>query len=642
MSFSLFQKFKNRFHVSGNKAMKKTDLSVILICILCGFIFTGCGKLKAIMDPKFQNAGDSHNNAVDDVSLQHKDEIDKTEDIPLTDSEKDDDLDNNKDADPDMSVADKDDTIYGNGGHFVKYGGKIYFRAPGKDAMNKAALWGEYDHIGEAVSSTVTSYNPDTHETQALFEDTSIGPMVISGGRFILTEMDANGESHVNSFSLDGSDKRNLPGSRIYATQLSGKYFVTGGYEDDNNLHFYICDDGGSSHEVDNTLTLHDFAGISDDHFFCITCEGDEPYGSFAGYELETGNEIPYGHFGEISEYYNYPGLPECLDTDENSVYLQMSAYEGTGNFYSSSKWYKADLSKAGSLEEITVEGERTDDEEEGYTRPTVMLNDGKLKYVDGTPQTAAVDSEGYAGIYDENGKFIKIADGYVTLYDDDQEGRTNTEICELVDDCIYIVRNNEVYDPDSSIGWRDAYRRQNTWIECINVDSGEIVNLLSIGVSNMNEIDTDKTLEFGDQSDPLKGLVADDILEMYRASYDVNNSNSVHDEAYALGSWIQDTIGNNINSDIRELGESIGRKYEFRFGTDISNNFDDNFPEIYGTYFALKDYYNSDGKNSSEIYDDISEENDLLGTGDPERIKEMYNDMQLFITSCNTYIRGR
>ena len=40
-----------------------------------------------------------------------------------------------------------------------------------------------------------------------------------------------------------------------------------------------------------------------------------------------------------------------------------------------------------------------------------------------------------------------------------------------------------------------------------------------------MNETDTDKTLEFGDQSDPLKGLVADDILEMYRASYDVNNS---------------------------------------------------------------------------------------------------------------------
>ena len=167
MSFSLFQKFKNRFHVSGNKAMKKTDLSVILICILCGFIFTGCGKLKAIMDPKFQNAGDSHNNAVNDVSLQHKDEIDKTEDIPLTDSEKDDDLNNNKDADPDMSVADKDDTIYGNGGHFVKYGGKIYFRAPGKDAMNKAALWGEYDHIGEAVSSTVTSY--DLEKMKELF-----------------------------------------------------------------------------------------------------------------------------------------------------------------------------------------------------------------------------------------------------------------------------------------------------------------------------------------------------------------------------------------------------------------------------------------------------------------------------------------
>ena len=602
----------------------------------------GCGRIKALLNPGSQNTGDSSDNKVDNGSLQLNDDNDQKSDIPWTDPETNSDQKNDKKDVPDTPETDKDDTIYGNGGHFVKFGGKIYFRAPGKDAMGKAALWGEYDHIGEAVSGTMTSYDPQTHETEALFDDTSIGSIVISGERFILAGMDADGDGHVYSLSLDGSDKKELPGSRIYATQPSGKYFITGGYEDDNKLHFFICDDEGGSHEINNTLTLHDFAGISEDHFFCITCEDDETYGSFAGYELETGNEIPYGHFGEISEYYNYPALPECLDTDENSVYLQMSAYEGTGNFYSSSKWYKADLNKAGSLEEITVEGERIDDEEEGFTRPTVMLKDGMLKYVDGTPQTAAVDSEGYAGIYDENGRFIRIADGYVTLYDDDQEGRTNTEICELVDDCIYIVRNNEVYVPDESIGWRDAYRRQNTWIECINVDSREIVNLLSIGVSNMNETDTDKTLEFGDQSDPLKGLVADDILEMYRASYDVNNSKSVHDEAYALGSWIQDTIGNNINPDIRELGESIGRKYEFRFGTDISNNFDDNFPEIYGTYFALKDYYNFDGKNSSEIYDDISEENDLLGTGDPERIKEMYNDMQMFITSCNTYIRGR
>ncbi|MCR5301209.1 MAG: hypothetical protein K6E49_02085 [Lachnospiraceae bacterium] len=138
---------------------------------------------------------------------------------------------------------------------------------------------------------------------------------------------------------------------------------------------------------------------------------------------------------------------------------------------------------------------------------------------------------------------------------------------------------------------------------------------------------------------DPLEGLVASDILEKFRSSNPVGNSDSIKDEANALGSWVQNNIGK-IPKDIKDKGEKIGNSYEFWFGTDISNNFDDNFPRIYETYFCLKDYYMSDGDRNRDYYESISEENDFLGTGDPEKIEMMYKDMQEFITDCNNIIR--
>ena len=140
---------------------------------------------------------------------------------------------------------------------------------------------------------------------------------------------------------------------------------------------------------------------------------------------------------------------------------------------------------------------------------------------------------------------------------------------------------------------------------------------------------------------DPLEGLVSNDILTEFRESNPVEHSDSIKDEANALGKWVQKNISS-IPKSIREKGEAIGRHYEFWFGTDVGNNFDGNFPIIYSTYYSLKDYYTSDGKRSSDFYDDVMEENEFLGNGDPENIKRMYSDMQEFITDCNNFIRSK
>ncbi|MBO4456572.1 MAG: hypothetical protein J5802_02505 [Butyrivibrio sp.] len=142
--------------------------------------------------------------------------------------------------------------------------------------------------------------------------------------------------------------------------------------------------------------------------------------------------------------------------------------------------------------------------------------------------------------------------------------------------------------------------------------------------------------------SDPLKDLVADDILEKFRASRPVRNESSVYEESYILGKWVMKTIGkDNMPESLKEKAQHIGAGNEFWFGTDVSNNFSNDFATMYETYYMLKDYYNSNGKNNANFYENIIhscwEEN---SSENPAIIKSMYDDLQEFVSECNNLIR--
>lgn len=138
---------------------------------------------------------------------------------------------------------------------------------------------------------------------------------------------------------------------------------------------------------------------------------------------------------------------------------------------------------------------------------------------------------------------------------------------------------------------------------------------------------------------DPLKGLVEDDILDVFRASNPVESS-VVYDEGVNFGSWVQDRLGDDIDEDIQVEGEEIGRAHEFWFGTDVGNNFESNFPIIYGTYYALKDYYESGRYRSEDFYNKVLEEVEYFCGGDDNNIKDMCYDLREFVTDCNNAIR--
>lgn len=223
-------------------------------------------------------------------------------------------------------------------------------------------------------------------------------------------------------------------------------------------------------------------------------------------------------------------------------------------------------------------------------------------------------------------------------------------------DDGYYISFNSSDYDVDFDY-FIHVYvtNEQKAFIEANKYDELEITfiyekNEYGYDIYSATPVDikvvTDDPADianYDESIDPLKGLVADDILTAFRSEHTVKDPTSVKEEAVRLGHWVQKTIGKNgFTEENKEKGTDIGYSYEFCFGTDISNNIENNLPYMYKVYYALKDYYNSNGTNNKAMYDALVEQNEDLGNGDPARIDKMYKDLQEFISICNGLVRAQ
>ncbi|MCR5590624.1 MAG: hypothetical protein K6F73_03765, partial [Lachnospiraceae bacterium] len=360
----------------------------------------------------------------------------------------------------------------------------------------------------------------------------------------------------------------------------------------------------------------------------------------------EDGEITELGMVGDTERGY---GVPKQFRYIDGSIYLCVGYYEGTGNFLSRWDIVKATPGVKGSLE-IAING---DDEPSTYEGegpdPDVPVfffdTGGGLGHAEHVPYQA------YMGYGDKENDMFYYDDIFEEqLLVEDFIDRSDYENCSIIQDMesiaetVFVIYADAVADSEYDIGWRMGYSMTGWHICAIPFGYGHLdekglaKDIIYFQGENQK---TTKDADAKISGDPLKGLVADDILGKFRESNPVKNPGSVEKEAQALGSWVQKSI-KNLPAATKEKGEKIGLRNEFWFGTDIGNNLDSNFAGIYAAYYALKDYYTSDGARSADFYASVMEENEFMGSGDPESIKKMYDDMQGFVTDCNNIIRGR
>ena len=628
--------------------MKRRSLAMIIIGLIICYILVGCGKAADTgLSDKLKTEKESEEKKIQEGSYSKKEPVEGSYDETVSEEVSEEDVASTFDA---ASFADafKNGSVV-NGSYFVRVGNKVYFRKISPDSMDAGAQFGEF--LNTEFTPTVCPlicFDLNAGKYEEVGKIRGVGELYACPEGFYVGELNPNSlDSYCTDLydlATDESDFycKGIPlgvsdsGKLLAVEQFIGQSICTTLVRDGNetatlggeNIYYEYCGFVGE--------TLIVLLRTASDEF--ILCSVDD-----------SGDVTELGQVGGWQT--GYPELEEFIMSN-GKLYLTFGYYEGTGHFLYDYETVSAEPGAKGSLRKADV----FDDEYSEYPENTVpklcFEPDGTIFYSEHRPY------EVYMGAGDNRGDLC--------YYDDIYEERVLVkdfikndygEKCQIIQDItafpetVFVIYADAEEDDEYSVGWRTGYKMTGWHICAIPFDYGrhedkgqmESVIYFEEGSeeSSYNDPNTDKEEGSKNEGDPLEGLVSNDILTKFRETNPVMDSATVDHEALRLGGWVQENIGRIPNS-IREKGDEIGQRYEFWFGTDVSNNFDDNFRGIYRAYYSLKDYYTSDGTGSREFYESVSEENDFLGNGDPENIEKMYSDMRDFITDCNNIIRKK
>ena len=599
--------------------MKRRPFVSIIIIIISCCILAGCGKAEdTSLADKLQTAKESEEKTKDSKDDKKNKSKSKKKKSGET-------------ADSDLARAFEENKVDNNGSYFVRIGNKVYFRNIRPEAMAEGATFGEFLHTEYSPTECpLICYDMDTREWEEIGSIKGAGKLYACPEGFYIGEPDQNDphnsctdlyapETGKSAFYCEGTPLGVSAGGRILAVERQAG----------QTIHTVLIKNGEEIADLGGENIYYEYCGFSGETLIALLHTADDEF--ILCSVDESGDVTQLGQVGA-----GQPGYPELEEfiVSGGTLYLTFGYYEGTGHFLSDYETVTAVPGTEGSLKKADV----YDDEKAEYPENTVpklcFEPEGVAFYSEHRPY------EAYMGAGDNSNNmyyFDEVYDECILLKDFLRDD--NGQKCQIVQDIasfpetVFAIYADAQEDDEYSIGWRTGYKMTGWHICAIPFGYGQY--------------DGDKAAEgmvfFGEEKtgDPLEGLVADDILAMFRESNPVKESATVEDEALRLGSWVQENIGK-VPGDVREKGEEIGRHYEFWFGTDIANNYDDNFRRIYGAYYSLKDYYTSDGKRNRDYYEGVSEENDFLGNGDPKNIENMYSDMKDFITDCNTIIRNK
>ncbi len=608
--------------------MMRKNLSAIIICFICAVFIAGCGGLRS-------DGSDIEDKAdIAKKNTEITDKSDKKNDDDSVPKPAEDDKET-KEPDYDFATAFEQRRVYNNGNYFVRIMDKVYFRIIQPESMEKGATFGEFLNTElNTLNCPLISYDINTCEWEQIGTVAGTGKLYACPDGFYIGETDPEsfGSNCTNLYDPATGERSFYCAGLPLGVSESGNILAVDEL-DGQDLYTVLYKEGDEIARLGGRDIYYEYVGFAGENLIVMMRNEKDEYILYS--VDEKGNAVRLGMVGNADNGY---GQPRQLLTIDDQVYVCIGYYEGTGHFLSRWEVVRAKPGIEGSLE-MAVDGADVpnvyDDEGPAPDVPVIYVNEkGVFDYIDHKAYVAFMgDGEQendllyYNEIYDE----CILAEDFI-----DRSDRQNSSIIqdiESITETAFVIYADVQEDSEYEVGWRTGYRMTGWHICAIPFESGNIIRFFDDGAVSKAEA--------SDKADPLEGLVSADILEQFRESNAVKDPGSVEDEADALGRWVYENI-DKIPEDIRNKGERIGQRYEFWFGTDIANNFNDNFPRIYAAYYSLKDHYTSDGKRSRDFYEDVMDENVFLGNGDPKNIENMYNDMKEFVTVCNNIIRNK
>ena len=434
------------------------------------------------------------------------------------------------------TVSEQEAQILNNGGYFVQRGTKVYYRVPEFEALRTPQLWGEYANTYSG-GSVITVYDTETRETQELFSDNGYGPVYFSGEYLYLQEQDENGNACVERVDPESGSRERLDDS-MSLCGVEGETIAVSGFDRKNQcLSIDLYKGTEKIGSVAPESQIYDFSGIGGGYVIYKTItenEGESDSLDLWSHNIQTNEEAKLGTLPKASAYDAEWLVQDQFLASDGKIYIGMGGYSGTAHVYSGGCYLAADPAAAGSLEIINIddvpaapvkevsaavpeeteteaetetaegtaeenaedtaseaetaaetaaaadaeteseaEGESAEDEELWRT-PAFAVIDGTLVRTEGIPGTAAVDSNGNLGFYDENGAFAAAASGWEEVLSEEEDTVARLEKAEYLDGRIFSYWNEEWRAEEADVGWREAYERKFAYVYCTNCEDGK------------------------------------------------------------------------------------------------------------------------------------------------------------------------
>ncbi len=620
--------------------MKRNALTrVLLIMLALMLVFlAGCASASGSnLKDKPDDAREKSEEAEDDSRDEAKPEKKK--------KKKSDKTRRKSKGDFDFAAAFQEGRVDNNGHYFVRIGDKVYFRNISPNSMDEGATFGEFLHTEfYTVRCPLISYDINTCEWEEIGTVAGNGELYACPQGFYIGETNPEmfDASCTNLYDPVTGETTLVCGGLPSGVSKSGEILAVEEWSDGNG-YTVLYKDGNEIVRIGGEDIYYYYVGFADETLIAILRTDDND--SILCSVDEDGDVTEMGWIDNAEGGYSVPKQFKFLD---GYVYVCLGYYEGTGHFLSHWKVVKAKPGVKGSLK-IAIDGDDVPSTYEGEgPDPDVPIfffdTGGAIDCSEHVPYDV------YMGSGDKENDLLYYDDIFEEqLLVRDFIDRSDYRNCSIIQDMesiaetAFVIYADAKADSEYDLGWRTGYRMTG-WHICaipFGYDHLDDDGLAKEIIYFTDEEGAGKAGKSDNAGDPLEGLVSNDILAKFRESNPVEYPGSIEDEAEALGKWVQKSI-KKIPSDIREKGEEIGRRHEFWFGTDVGNNFDDNFPRIYAAYYSLKDYYTSDGIRSTDFYDSVLEEIEFFSNGGPENIEKMYKDMQEFITDCNNIIRNK
>lgn len=460
--------------------MKKLVVYLVTICLVIGICACGKEEIPEIAE------------SVQDTTIQQ--EGNTTETIVQTESK---DSAEEKTSEAESISAEETETeqktgqmaVYNNGGEFVKVGDTVYFRVYGDDAIAKTALWGKYR--GEATglgNSQLFGYNTKTKQTYVVSDDNGDHEIWYFDGRFYLRRylpddysweyysVDGNGADYLEIGMANGfctfDDKTGRMAVSNYTYDNTDEHLSIAIYEKGQFIRKVVDETWNGLTEVfldgDNLIVvalLKDDGEEYADKYGLYCVDIDNPDSEMLRLGVVLSNEDGFGDYISRVQY--------CKIDEE--AYFSFSTSGGTGHFFYYQDTYKADLTMEDSIETVEIATGDIDCELE------MVAGNGTVTYVEHLPGTAwqeymvdeVDDGCYYLFAMDESGVIHEL---YPILEPD-----FNLEVYEVVDGMVFTVGNYEEYNPEESIGWRDAYTRNKTVYQVVGYDGNRIDTLCTV-----------------------------------------------------------------------------------------------------------------------------------------------------------------